>query len=132
MQENEMSAKERVLRGVEEVGRGVRDVSGGVLDAAESAAENIKDTIKSKTSGERLTRDNVVMVRVDKDSLARMDELVETELASSRSNAAALLITDGIKARQGLFNAIHAKVNEIRKAKEKLRKLRDQEAGWPD
>ena len=65
------------------------------------------------------------MVRVDKDSLDKLDELVEAELARSRSEAAAFLISEGIKSREPLFDTIAAKVAEIRKAKEELRKLRD-------
>ena len=63
------------------------------------------------------------MVRVDKDSLDKLDELVEAELAGSRSEAAAFLISEGIKSREPLFDAIAAKVSEIRKAKEELRKM---------
>ena len=124
MPENEVGRREKVIR---DVGRTVTDAVIRGTDAAESVAENLKETIKSKTSGDRQNRDNVVMVRVDKESLARMDELVEAELAGSRSEAAARLITEGIKARQGLFDAISTKVEEIRRAKEDLKKLLEEE-----
>jgi hypothetical protein len=124
MEDNEVGRREKVIR---DVGRTVTDAVIRGADAAESVAENFKETIKSKTSGDRQNRDNVVMVRVDKESLTRMDELVEAELAGSRSEAAARLITEGIKARQGLFDAISIKVEEIRTAKEELRKLLENE-----
>ena len=124
MEDNEAGRREKVIR---DVGRTVTDAVIRGADAAESVAENLKETIKSKTSGDRQNRDNVVMVRVDKESLTRMDELVEAELAGSRSEAAARLITEGIKARQGLFDAISIKVEEIRTAKEELRKLLENE-----
>ena len=124
MADNETGRRERVIR---EVSRTVTDAVVRGTDAAESVAENLKETIKSKTSGDRQTRDNVVMVRVDKGSLNHMDELVEAELAGSRSEAAAYLITEGIKSRQGLFDAISAKVEEIRRAKEDLKKLLEEE-----
>ena len=124
MEDNEVGRREKVIR---DVGRTVTDAVIRGADAAESVAENLKETIKSKTSGDRQNRDNVVMVRVDKESLTRMDELVEAELAGSRSEAAARLITEGIKARQGLFGAISAKVEEIRRAKEDLKKLLEEE-----
>ncbi len=120
MQENETTRRERVIR---DVGRTVTDAVVKGTDEALTMAENIKDTIKSKTAGDRGARDNVVMVRVDKDSLDKMDELVEAELAGSRSEAAAYLISEGIKSREPLFDAISAKVAEIRKAKEELRVL---------
>ena len=134
MSEKESGAKDRVVRGVGEVGRGVREVGGGVMDAATAGVEaavagveTAKEVVKSRLPNDRQTRDNVVMVRVDKDSLDKLDELVEAELARSRSEAAAFLISEGIKSREPLFDTIAAKVAEIRKAKEELRKLRDGE-----
>ncbi|CAI8013755.1 hypothetical protein GBAR_LOCUS8678 [Geodia barretti] len=126
MQDNEAPKRERLIRGV---GQTVTDAVVRGTDEAVTAAENLKETIKSKTSGDRQARDNVVMVRVDKDSLGKMDELVEAEVAGSRSEAAAYLITEGIKVREPLFKAISAKVEEIRKAKEELRNLLKQEQG---
>ena len=124
MNENETSRRERVIR---EVGGKVTDAVVKGTDEAVTVAGNIRETIKNRASGDRIIRDNVVMVRVDKNSLARLDELVEAELAGSRSEAAAYLIAEGIKARSSLFDAISAKVEEIRQAKEELRKLLDLE-----
>ena len=126
MQENETSRREKVIR---DVSRTVTDAVVRGTDEAVTVAENIKETIKSKTSGDRTTRDNVVMVRVDKESLDKMDELVEAEIAGSRSEAAAYLISEGIRSREPLFDAISAKVAEIRKAKEELRALVESREG---
>ena len=126
MAENETTRRERVIR---DVSRTVTDAVVRGTDEAVTAAENLKETIKSKTSGDRATRDNVVMVRVDSESLNKMDELVEAELAGSRSEAAAFLISEGIKSRDPLFNVISAKVKEIRQAKEELRELLEQGEG---
>ena len=120
MQENDTSRHERVIR---DVSRTVTDAVVKGTDEAVSVAGNIRETIRHRTAGDRTTRDNVVMVRVDADSLEKMDELVEAELAGSRSEAAAFLISEGIKSREPLFDAISAKVAEIRKAKEELRVL---------
>lgn len=120
MPENETSRRERVIRNVSQT---VTDAVVRGTDEALTVAENIKGTIKSRGSTERATRDNVVMVRVDAKSLEKMDELVEAELAGSRSEAAAYLISEGIKARDPLFDAISFKVAEIRKAKEELRAM---------
>ena len=123
MQDNEKGRRERAM----DVGREAVSL---VTETAEAAAGNVIETIgniRSKAAGDRQTRDNVVMVRVDKDSLNRLDELVEAEVVGSRSEAAAYLITAGIAARQSLFDTIAAKVDEIRKAKEELRKLLNEE-----
>ena len=123
MTEPEKGRRERAM----EVGREAVNL---VTETAEAAAGTVMENIgaiRNKTAGSRQTRDNVVMVRVDKDSLARMDELVEAEVVGSRSEAAAYLITEGIKARQSLFDAIATKVAEIRKAKDELKKLLEEE-----
>ena len=77
--------------------------------------------------GVRASRDNVVMVRTNKESLDRLDELVEGGIANSRSEAAAFLIAEGIKARQGLFDRISEKIEEIRRTKDELRLLIEEE-----
>ena len=89
------------------------------VDAAESIGENIRDTIQ----GMKGSRENVVMVRIDGASLDRLDDLVEAGIMGSRSEAAAFLIAEGIKSRQGLFDRISEKISEIRRAKEELWQL---------
>ena len=106
---------------VDEVNKTVRDAIVKSVDVAERMGENIRDTVQ----GMRGNRDNVVMVRVDKASLDRMDELVEAGILGSRSEAAAFLIGEGIKARQPLFDRISEKIQEIRRAKEELRRMVD-------
>lgn len=108
---------------VDEVNKTVRVAIVKGVDAAENLGENIRDTIK----GMKGSRDNVVMVRVDKASLDRLDELVEAGIMSSRSESAAFLIAEGIKARQPLFDRIEEKIQEIRQAKEELRKMVDED-----
>ena len=98
-------------------------------EAAESVSENLKETIKGTFDGARSVRDSVVMVRMSKASLDRLDELVEAEVAGSRSAAAAFMIDEGIKAKQGLFDAMADKLEQIRKAREDLRKLLKDEDG---
>ena len=108
---------------VDEVNKTVRVAIVKGVDAAESIGENIRETIQ----GVRGNRDNVVMVRVDKTSLERLDDLVETGIMGSRSEAAAFLISEGVKARQPLFDRIADKIQEIRRAKDELRQMVDED-----
>ena len=85
----------------------------------ESLGGNLREAIKKSLSA----RENVVMIRLNKSSLSKIDELVEAGLVNSRSEAAALLISDGIKARNKLFERISEQINEIRKAKSDLKNL---------
>ena len=77
-------------------------------------------------------REKVVMVRLNKESLMRIDELVESQLVKSRSEAAAFLIGEGIQRRNGLFDRIAQKVDNIRKAKEELHNLLSEEESLND
>ena len=58
-----------------------------------------------------------------------LKECIEAGVVSSRSEAAAFLITACIKARGPLFEKISAKIEEIRNAKEDLRRLLEDEDG---
>ena len=122
-QDDRRRLSENVDEIVDEVNKTVRDAIVKSVDVAERMGENIRDTVQ----GMRGNRDNVVMVRVDKASLDRMDELVEAGILGSRSEASAFLIGEGIKARQPLFDRISEKIQEIRRAKEELRKMVEEE-----
>ena len=131
MEDEPKNRRRRILDDVEEI---VGDVSKVVRvavirgsEAAESVGENLKETIMDSIHGVRSNRDSVVMVRVDKESLAKLDDLVEAGLASSRSEAAAYLIGEGVKSRKGMFDKIGEKIENIRKAKEELREILEQE-----
>ncbi len=65
------------------------------------------------------------MVRVSKDALQKLDELVECGLLSSRSTAAAYLISEGVRARKDLYEKIAEQSEVIREAREKLQRLLD-------
>ena len=86
---------------------------------ATSVAGTVKDSLKTV----RETRDSVVMVRLNRESLQRIDELVDCQVTKSRSEAAALLINEGIKARADLFNEVAEQAEIIRQARQRLRTL---------
>ena len=66
-------------------------------------------------------RGNVVMVRINDDSLRAIDALVEVGLFKTRSEAAAFLIHEGIKVRSDVFDRIHHTVDEINQLRQQLR-----------
>ena len=108
---------------VDEVNKVVREAVGRGSDAVGALGENVKQTWQDTVRGQRSARTSVVMVRVDSESLQRLDELIEAGLCSSRSEAAHYLITEGVKAKQDTFDKISQKIEEIRKAKRELREL---------
>jgi hypothetical protein len=111
------------LENMEDVDKAVREAVSRSMDAAVTVGDTIKETIlKVKTA-----RDSVVMVRVNKESLDKLDELVDSGINSSRSEAAAFMIAEGIKAKATLFSKISEKTEMIRKTREDLRKLLDED-----
>ena len=111
------------LDDLDDVDKAVRDALGKGRDVASSVSGSIRDSINAV----RTTRDSVVMVRLSKDSLERLDELVDSGVTNSRSEAAAFLIGEGVKARSDLFDKIAEQTRVIREAREKLRKLLEDE-----
>ena len=107
------------LDDLDDVDKAVRDAIGKGRDVASTVGDSIRDSIEAVRS----TRDSVVMVRLSKDSLERLDELVDSGVTNSRSEAAAFLIGEGVKARSDLFDKIAEQTRVIREAREKLRQL---------
>jgi transcriptional regulator with PAS, ATPase and Fis domain len=86
-----------------------------------TSKSDLKDLLSQFHKGDG--RGNVVMVRVNDEALARMDQLVEATLFGSRSECAAFLIGAGIAGQKELFDRLGAHTDEIRKLKEQLRQV---------
>ena len=113
--------KKRIIEGLEIIVDEAKSAAKSAIrkTGADSIRENLKETVENVLAA----REKVVMVRLNKESLIRIDELVEAQLVKSRSEGAAFLIGEGIQRRHGLFDRIAQKVENIRKAKEELHNL---------
>ena len=111
--------KKRVKEGLDILIGEAKAAGEAAASGVEVLGENLKQTLPGALAG----RENVVMVRLNKDSLSRLDELVDAGFVSSRSEAAAFLIGEGVKAKSDLFQRISDKIGRIRKAKDELREL---------
>lgn len=65
-------------------------------------------------------RDNVVMVRVSDEALSYLDMLVEAGITKSRSESAAFLVNEGIRASNTLFGRIEEIIAQITKLRQQL------------
>ena len=99
-----------------------RQAVGRGRNAAFGLGGSIQETIRNSLHD---PRNYVVMVRVSKDALQKLDELVECGLLTSRSTAAAYLIAEGVQARKDLYEKIAEQTEVIRDAREKLQRLLD-------
>ena len=89
----------------------------GSLKDAWKQVENIGQVV-----GEALqSRSNVVMVRVNDEALRHLDMLVEAEVTKSRSESAAYLISEGIRANGELFGKISEITDQIETLRVQLR-----------
>lgn len=75
----------------------------------------------SRCCGAEDRRGNVVMVRLGDEAVKRLDELIESGIFGSRSEAAAFLVGAGIEAQKELFAGISKSSAEIRELRQKLR-----------
>jgi len=96
--------------------KGVAQKTGDVIN---KATESISKAIESALSA----RDHVVMVRVNDESLKRLDDLVQSGIFKSRSESAAFLISEGVKAQEALFARIAQKINEIERLRSELKTI---------
>ena len=103
--------------GFDELASSVKEVAQKTGEALNKATESIGKAIDSALSA----RDHVVMVRVNDESLKSLDALVQTGIFKSRSEAAAFLISEGIKAQATLFDRISERIKEIERLRAELK-----------
>jgi Arc/MetJ-type ribon-helix-helix transcriptional regulator len=66
-------------------------------------------------------REHTVMVRVDEDTLQKLDAWVESGAVKSRSEAAALFIREGLQVRAEELSELEDALKKVDEAKRKLR-----------
>jgi hypothetical protein len=104
-----------------------KSASDMVAEGMNVASKTLTEAIKQveglgKELGKALQdRANVVMVRVNNESLAYLDMLVEADVTKSRSESAAFLINEGIKVNDALFGRIREITDQIAALKAQLR-----------
>ena len=105
--------------GYDEIATSVKEVAQKTGEVLNRATESIGKAIESALSA----RDHVVMVRVNDESLKRLDALVQSGIFKSRSEAAAFLISEGVKAQQTLFDRISERIKEIERLQSELKSI---------
>jgi Arc/MetJ-type ribon-helix-helix transcriptional regulator len=68
------------------------------------------------------SRDQVVMVRVDTETVRKLDAWVETGALKSRSEAAALFMREGLGIRDGELAELEEALKDVAEAKRRLKK----------
>ena len=125
-EKQEGKEKKRIVEGIEIIVDEAKAAAKSAIrrSGVETIGENLKETLEGALSA----RNTVVMVRLNEESLGRLDALVEAGVVNSRSESAAFLIREGIKGSAPLFDRISVKVDEIRRAKQELKDLLEEPA----
>ena len=119
----ENTLKQQIETLVEDANNVLNSAAISSSKTAQSVKGKVRDTINETRDAVRSARDSVVMVRINKTSLSRIDELVEAKIVRSRSEAAAFLIDKGIESKQQLFDIMAEKLEQIRKTRDELSQL---------
>lgn len=97
---------ERKITAIDDLKHSTKQVMQDLGDGIEQLASEIKTAFKG--------RNNTLMVRINQETLNKIDQLVETEIFSSRSEAAAFLLSEGIKRQEPLFKKLKDSTEKIK------------------
>lgn len=103
----------------DELASSVKEVAQKTGEVLNKATESISKAIESALSA----RDHVVMVRVNDEALKKLDALVQSGIFKSRSESAAFLISEGVKAQHALFDRISERIIEIERLRSELKDI---------
>jgi hypothetical protein len=83
----------------------------------------IASSVRTAVSRALANRTNVVMVRVNDETLRYLDMLIEADICKSRSESAAFLIAEGVKAKTALYERIAEVTEQIAELRRQLREI---------
>ena len=89
----------------------------------EEIVSGATEAVTGAVTGALEARAHSASVRLDEDTVQRIDQLVEAEIVSDRSAGIAFLVREGIEARTDLFDQINESFAKIRQVKDHLRRL---------
>ena len=83
----------------------------------------IASSLRTAVSRALADRTNVVMIRVNDETLCYLDMLIEADICKSRSESAAFLIAEGVKANSALYERIAEVTEQIAELRRQLREI---------
>src|SRR5258708_345006 len=94
-----------------------------IVSSAKEFATKIPTTIGRAIEKAVQAGEHALLVKVDDETLKKIEMLVRADVAKNRPEALVFLATEGIKAQQALFDRIEAKEAEIERLKSELRNI---------
>ncbi len=83
----------------------------------------IASSLRTAVARALTDRTNVVMIRVNDETLRYLDMLIEADICKSRSESAAFLIAEGVKANTALYERIAEVTEQIAELRRQLREI---------
>jgi hypothetical protein len=114
----------------EQVAEGTAEEISASKAAAKGEAwgfSEIASSVRTAVSRALADRTNVVMIRVNDETLRYLDMLVEADICRSRSESAAFLIAEGVKAKTALYERIAEVTEQIAELRRQLREIVSEE-----
>jgi ATP-dependent Clp protease ATP-binding subunit ClpA len=102
---------------------------GAVREAVEVAVGRMRGRRSAADPSE--TKGNVITCRITDQDLAAIDALVESGIRTTRSDAAAWLISAGIEARRDVFDRVFATIDQIRRLRAEAQAIAQQAGMGP-
>jgi Arc/MetJ-type ribon-helix-helix transcriptional regulator len=100
---------------LDEIATSVREFASRIPDQIGRALETAQTAISA--------RSNAITIHVDDEMQRHIDQLVEAGIFKNRSDSAAYLIAEGIRARQDLFSRIDSRFAEIERIRSEMRRM---------
>jgi Arc/MetJ-type ribon-helix-helix transcriptional regulator len=98
------------------------EIASSVRGFAQRLPDSINRAIESAQSA-LSNRLNAITVHVDDESQREIDQLVDAGIFKNRSESAAFLISEGLRTRRDLFDAIGSRIAEIERLRTEMRAL---------
>lgn len=98
-------------------GETIEDIASTLRDLFNRVPETVNKAVERAMN----VRDTTVLIRLSETSSDAIDTLVSSGIFKGRTDAAAFLIDEGIKAQGALFQRIQDKLSEIEKLRDELR-----------
>jgi Arc/MetJ-type ribon-helix-helix transcriptional regulator len=100
-----------------ELGDKIKDIMKNIEERIRQAEERLKEIDIHLSIPSVSYRSNVVASRIGDEGLSIIDMLIEAGLFSTRSEAVAYLVGEGIKARKDIIQKVSSSLKEIRKVR---------------
>ena len=119
-----------VVEGLKHAGIPLESVGSADLGSSDVKVLCLSGTVSDSVEAlSEAPRDQVVMVRLNRDAVEDLDAWVETGALRSRSEAAALFIREGLSLRSRELEALRGPLEEFRAARKRLKSVAEEVLG---